>query len=208
MEQRPKPYVIGIAGGSGSGKTALALRLSAKHQDLGVSTLSQDNYYFDLRHLSMEQRSRVNFDHPSSLDHDLFLANVRTLVSARPVDVPQYDFRTHTRSGAFRPLLPSPILLLDGLYVLWDARLRELIDLKVFLDADSDLRLIRRLCRDVGERGRTMDSVIDQYLNSVRPMYRDSVEPTRQWADIVLVNHGTFDELVAAMDPFMHKRIE
>jgi len=184
-----RPLIIGVAGGSGSGKTTVA---RAIHERLGVDAifLDQDAYYADLGHLPLEERSRVNFDHPDALDTDLMLEHLEALAAGRAVDKPTYDFTRHTRAAATVRLEPREVILVDGILIFADARLRRMFDMKVFVDVADDLRFIRRMQRDVAERGRSVDSIIEQYLGSVRPMHLEFVEPSKRYADIIVPEGG------------------
>ncbi|GMV06405.1 MAG: uridine kinase [Gemmatimonadota bacterium] len=185
-----RPVVLGVAGGSGSGKSTV-VREVGRLLGEGVSTvLHHDAYYRDLAHLTPEERARVNFDHPDSLETGLMAEHVRALQDGLPVRVPTYDFTTHTRTTVTEELHPSVVLILDGILVLADARLRELMDLKVFVDTEADVRLLRRIRRDVVKRGRTADSVIAQYEATVRPMHLEFVEPSKRFADMVVPEGG------------------
>lgn len=155
-----------------------------------ASVIHHDAYYRDLSHLPLEERVAVNFDHPASLETELMVAHVQSLLEGRPVELPTYDFATHTRAPGVEPLEPTPLLVLDGILVLADARLRSAMDLKVFVDTEADLRLLRRIRRDVVKRGRTADSVIAQYEATVRPMHMEFVEPSKRHADLVVPEGG------------------
>lgn len=179
-------FVIGIAGGTGSGKTTVAGRIA---RDLGtgrVVTVVQDNYYRDWSHLPPQERDRVNFDHPSAIDAALMGAHVGALKRGQAIDMPTYDFRTHTRTDLTVRVEPAEILIVEGILVLELEETRSLMDVKLYVETDDDLRFIRRLRRDVEERGRSVSSVIDQYLETVRPMHREFVEKSRRNADIIL----------------------
>ena len=185
-----KPFVIGIAGGTGSGKTTVARRLyDSLHLDSAVF-LDHDSYYRDLDHLELEERKKINFDHPDSLDNDLLVEQLRALIDRRPIDKPVYDFAAHTRARETARVEPRDVILVEGILLFVDEALRELFDLKIFVDTDADVRFIRRLARDLEMRGRTIDSVIDQYLTTVRPMHFEFVEPSKRWADIILPRGG------------------
>jgi uridine kinase len=182
--------LIGIAGGSGSGKTLVAQRII---QELGsdrVVILQQDSYYKDLSHLPFEERAAQNFDHPNAIDSELMIQHLEELLNGWTVDIPLYDFTTHTRRAETRRAGPHDIIVLEGILILDNPRLRELMDIKVYVDTDPDIRFIRRLRRDTTERGRTMQSVIEQYENSVRPMHLQFVEPTKRYADIIIPEGG------------------
>jgi uridine kinase len=185
-----KPFVIGIAGGTGSGKSTVARRLyESLHLDSAVF-LDHDSYYRDLGHLPPEERKKVNFDHPDSLDNELLVAQLRALIERRPVDKPVYDFAAHTRTPETARVEPRDVILVEGILLFVEEELRNLFDLRIFVDTDADVRFIRRLARDLEMRGRTIDSVIDQYLTTVRPMHFEFVEPSKRWADIILPRGG------------------
>lgn len=183
-------YVIGIAGGTGSGKTTLCRALlDSVGQDLAVA-LPHDAYYRDLGHLSLEERVGVNFDHPDALETSLLVAHLAALKRGEPVGVPVYNFVTHTRSNRAEPMGPKPVVVVEGILSLTDESLRDQMDLKVFVDTADDLRLIRRMERDIRERGRTVDSVAKQYLATVRPMHDQFVAPSKAHADLIVPGTG------------------
>ena len=186
----PKPLVIGIAGGSGSGKTTVARKLAEALTRTSVVFLDMDAYYRNFAHLPMEERKRVNWDHPDAFDTELFARQVTELCAGRSVDKPVYDFVTHTRSPRTQRVEPADVLVLDGILLFADERMRTLCDVKVFVDADPDIRLIRRLRRDVQKRGRTLDEVIAQYLDTVHPMHQQFVEPSKRYADVIVPRGG------------------
>lgn len=181
-----KCVVIGIAGGSASGKTTLARAIIDSIGEENICFIGHDSYYKDLRHLSFEERSRVNFDHPDSLDTELLVEHVRALREGKNVCIPTYDFSTHSRIGIEQTVVPRKIILVDGILIFSDPELLKLMDMKIFVDTADDIRLIRRISRDTRERGRSVDSVIDQYLKTVRPMHDLYVEPSKRKADIIL----------------------
>ncbi len=184
-----RPLVIAVAGGSGSGKTTVARAIDeAVHRESVL--IEQDAYYKDLAHLALEERKQVNFDHPDAFDTELLVAQLRLLLSGQAIDRPTYDYPAHTRAAATVHVEPRDLILVDGILLLADARLRPLFDIKVFVDVADDVRFIRRLQRDVVERGRTMDSIIAQYLTTVRPMHLEFVEPSKRYADIILPEGG------------------
>lgn len=180
------PVVIGVAGGSGSGKTTVVRRIVESLGPDGVTVLEHDRYYRDRSELRFEERAALNYDHPDSLETDLLVRHVRDLKAGRAVDVPTYDFARYTRLDATERITPRKAIIVEGILIFTDAALRDLMDVKVFVDADADTRFIRRLRRDVAERGRTMDNVIEQYLGTVKPMHFDFVEPTKRYADVII----------------------
>ncbi|HON42456.1 MAG TPA: uridine kinase [Bacillota bacterium] len=181
--------VVGIAGGSGSGKTTVVRAISEAFGN-AVAVLEHDAYYRDQSCLSLDERLKTNYDHPFAFDTDLYIDHARQLVSGLAVDRPVYSFESYTRTSDTVCVRPAGVLILEGILVLEDARIRELMDIKAFVDADPDVRFIRRLMRDVQERGRTLDSVVDQYLNVVRPMHLQFVEPTKRYADVIIPEGG------------------
>jgi len=188
-----KPVVIGIAGGSGSGKTTVARRIIAHTPADGLTVLGQDSYYKDLSHLPPEERRKVNFDHPDALDNDLLIEHLNELRAGRSVKQPVYDYKTNTRKREIVKKTPARVLVVEGILVLVDRRLRELMDIKLFVDCDADERFIRRAGRDVADRGRTLDSVIEQYLRIVKPMHLRFVEPSKRYADVIIPQGGHND---------------
>jgi uridine kinase len=187
---RPKPLVIGIAGGSGSGKSTVARKVGEALSRSSVAFLDMDAYYRNFAHLPMEERKRVNWDHPQAFDTELLVSQLKALCGGQPVDKPIYDFVTHTRSERTQRIEPADVLVLDGILLFVDEQVRELCDVKVFVDADADIRLIRRLRRDVQKRGRTLDDVIAQYLETVQPMHLQFVEPSKRYADVIVPRGG------------------
>lgn len=198
------PLVIGIAGGSGSGKTTVSQTILQRAGPQRVAYIQHDSYYKDLSALAPAQRATTNFDHPNSLETDLMVQHVRQLRAGQAVEVPSYDFTTHTRRKETQRVEPRPIILVEGILLFTDPRMRELCDLKLFVDTDADIRFIRRLQRDLEERGRTTESVIQQYQATVRPMHLEFVEPSKRYADLI-IPEGGYNEV--AMDVFM-ARIE
>jgi uridine kinase len=186
----PVPLVIGVAGGSGSGKTTVVRRIVENLGDGHVLVLEHDRYYRDRSHLSLEERASLNYDHPDALETDLLVRHVEALRAGHDVEVPLYDFARHTRQRATTRFRPRRALIVEGILVLTDAPLRALLDVKVFVDTDDDTRFIRRLQRDITERGRTVQSVIEQYLGTVKPMHLDFVEPSKRHADIIVPEGG------------------
>ena len=179
-------FVIGVAGGSGSGKTTVVRRIVDSLGPEHVTVLDHDRYYRDRNDLRLEERAALNYDHPDSLETDLLVDHVRALRAGRAVEVPRYDFTRHARLSEKDTFQPRRALIVEGILIFTDAALRELMDIKVFVDTDSDTRFIRRLQRDVAERGRTMESVIDQYQSTVKPMHLEFVEPSKRYADVII----------------------
>jgi uridine kinase len=181
-----KPFVIGVAGGSGSGKTTVVRRIVESLGDDQVSLLEHDRYYRPRDELRLEERAALNYDHPDSLETDLLVRHVEALRGGSAVEVPVYDFARFTRLAETTRAVPRRAIIVEGILIFADAELRRLMDVKVFVDADDDTRFIRRLQRDLAERGRTLDSVIDQYLGTVKPMHLDFVEPSKRYADVII----------------------
>jgi uridine kinase len=185
-----KPLLIGIAGGSGSGKSTVARNVAAALGAASVAFIDMDAYYHGASHLSVDERRRINFDHPNAIDWDLLIAQLGALASGHPIEKPEYDFTTHTRSARTTRIAATQVVVVDGILVLADPRVRALFDVKVFVDTDADDRLIRRLRRDLVERGRPLDEIIDQYLTTVQPMHREFVEPSKRHADVIVPRGG------------------
>ncbi len=190
MALHQAPVIIGVAGGSGSGKTTVVRKIVEALGDDQVSVLEHDRYYRDHPELRLEERAALNYDHPASLETDLMVRHVEALREGRTVEVPVYDFARHARVSATSPVPARTAIIVEGILIFSDAALRNLMDVKVFVDADDDTRFIRRLQRDVAERGRTVDSVIDQYMGTVKPMHLEFVEPTKRYADVIVPQGG------------------
>jgi uridine kinase len=182
--------IIGICGGTGSGKTTVANRILESVKACEVVFIQQDSYYRNLKDLPLDYRNLANFDHPDALDNDLLVNHVRKLRAGEPIELPLYDFKTHTRMVETRPVEPKPIVIIEGILIYAEPRLLEQMDIKVFVDTPDDIRFIRRLRRDVAERGRTVESVIEQYLGTVRPMHMQFVEPSKRHADVIIPEGG------------------
>lgn len=201
------PLVIGIAGGSGSGKTTVAQEILQRVGPERIAFLQHDSYYKDLSGLPPTQRAEVNFDHPNSLETDLLIEHIASLRDGKAVEVPIYDFSTHSRTARTFTVQPRGVILVEGILIFTEAALREMFDVKIFVDTDSDLRLIRRLERDIAERGRTPQSVIKQYQSTVRPMHLEFVEPSKRYADIIIpeggFNTAALDMVVARVDALL-----
>lgn len=185
-----KPVVIGVAGGSGSGKTSVTKSIYETFKGHSILMLEQDYYYKDQSHLPLEERLKTNYDHPLAFDNDLLIEHLHSLLQYEPVEKPVYDYTMHTRSSETIHVEPKDVIILEGILILEDERLRDLMDIKLFVDTDADLRIVRRLLRDIKERGRSMDSVIEQYVNVVRPMHNQFIEPTKRYADIIIPEGG------------------
>lgn len=181
---------IGIAGASASGKSLLAKTLQHEVGDQIVSVIKEDSYYRDQSHMSFEDREKTNYDHPNAFDRDLLLEHLETLSQGRAIDMPTYDYSNHNRAQETQRLAPAPVVILEGILILNDARLRQRLNLSVFMDTALDICLIRRLKRDIEQRGRSVDSVIEQYKKTVRPMYWQFIEPSREHADVIVPRGG------------------
>ena len=186
----PKTFVIGVAGGSGSGKTTVVRRIVESIGDDQVTVLEHDRYYRDRNDLRLEERAALNYDHPDSLETDLLVKHVEALRAGETVNVPVYDFARHARQPDTRAISPRRAIIVEGILIYTDAALRRLMDVKVFVDTDDDTRFIRRLQRDISDRGRTVQSVIEQYLGTVKPMHLEFVEPSKRYADIIIPQGG------------------
>lgn len=185
-----KPFIIGVAGGSGSGKTTLAQEILAQIPKDLVAHITHDSYYKDQLHLSMEERVKTNYDHPDSLETQLLVSHLTSLLNGKSIEHPTYDFTHHTRSKKIIIVTPKPILLVEGILIFAEPQLRELFDLKIFVDTEGDLRLARRLLRDVQDRGRTFEFGIEQFLAFTKPMHDQFVEPSKRFADIIIPEGG------------------
>ena len=184
------PLIIGVAGGSGSGKTTVVRKILEALGDARVPVLEHDRYYRDRNDLRLEERAALNYDHPDSLETDLMVRHVNELRAGRAVEAPAYDFARHARKDLTETIVPGRALIVEGILIYTDPSLRKLMDVKVFVDTDDDTRFIRRLQRDIAERGRTVESVIDQYLGTVKPMHLEFVEPSKRYADIIIPQGG------------------
>lgn len=207
MHKRATPLVIGIAGGTGSGKTTVANvileRVGARH----IAYLPHDAYYKDIRDLPAAQRTLINFDHPNSLDTDLMNKHIQQLKNGQSIELPVYDFKTHSRTSQTIHIQPQQVILVEGILIFVDVALRNLCDVKIFVDTDADIRFIRRLQRDIDERGRTTTSVVKQYLETVRPMHLEFVEPSKRYADVIIPEGGlntvAMDMVVARIEALL-----
>ena len=185
-----KPIVIGIAGGTGSGKTSIANKIMQTFKDKSVLLIQQDSYYLDQSHITFEERLQTNYDHPKAFDNDLLMKQISQLKQYEAIEVPVYDYSRHTRSEKTIHLEPKEVIILEGILVLEDEKLCDLMDIKIYVDTDADIRILRRMVRDIEERGRTIESVIDQYLSVVRPMHNQFVEPSKRYADVIIPEGG------------------
>lgn len=191
MNSLDKPVVIGITGGSGSGKTTIAHEVANQiNDDDRIMIITQDSYYKDNTGLDMEERKKINYDHPNAFDMPLLEAQINQLLHRKAIEMPTYDFTAHTRSDETIHVEPADIIILEGILVLFNEDIRNLMDIKVYVDTDDDIRFIRRLQRDMQERGRSLDSVISQYMDTVKPMYHQFIEPTKRYADIIIPEGG------------------
>lgn len=186
MTNKKRPIVIGVTGGSGSGKTSVSRAIYNQFAGHSILMLEQDFYYKDQSDLSFEERLKTNYDHPFAFDTDLLIQHLEDLINYKPIEKPVYDYAAHTRSKDIIIQEPKEVIILEGILILEDVRLRKLMDIKVYVDTDDDIRIIRRIKRDIEERGRTLNSVIDQYLNVVKPMHHQFVEPSKKYADIII----------------------
>jgi uridine kinase len=193
-----KPIIIGLAGGTGSGKTTVAQAILERVGSDKIAYIQHDSYYKDLSHLPPDERAKVNFDHPDALETELLIKHLRELLKGSAVEVPVYDFKTHTRTNRTRRVEPKPVIIVEGILIFADEHLREMMDVKIYVEADADIRFIRRLERDIAERGRTVRSVINQYLTTVRPMHLKFVEPSKRHADLIIPKGG-FNEVAIEM---------
>ncbi len=196
---RHGPVVIGVAGGSGSGKTTVVSKIVESLGSDQVVVVEHDRYYRDHKELRLEERAALNYDHPDSLETDLMVRHVKDLAEGRGVELPAYDFARHARKTVTEPAEPRRAIIVEGILIFVDQALRDLMDVKVFVDTDDDTRFIRRLQRDVAERGRTMASVIDQYLSTVKPMHLEFVEPSKRYADIIIPRGGHNDVAIGML---------
>ncbi|HES2604646.1 TPA: uridine kinase [Streptococcus pyogenes] len=181
-----KPIIIGVTGGSGGGKTSVSRAILDSFPNARIAMIQHDSYYKDQSHMSFEERVKTNYDHPLAFDTDFMIQQLKELLAGRPVDIPIYDYKKHTRSNMTFRQDPQDVIIVEGILVLEDERLRDLMDIKLFVDTDDDIRIIRRIKRDMMERGRSLESIIDQYTSVVKPMYHQFIEPSKRYADIVI----------------------
>lgn len=181
-----KTILIGIAGGTGSGKTSVANAILAEFSSSEVVLIQQDSYYHDLKHLHLDERATVNFDHPDAVDFNEMCENLQSLIDGQTVQIPMYNFNTHTRTGDTYTIGNHHIIVLEGILALFDEKIRNMMDIKLYVDTPDDIRIIRRIKRDINKRGRTFESVVEQYYNTVRPMHQQFVEPSKKYADVII----------------------
>jgi uridine kinase len=185
-----KPLIIGIAGGSGSGKSTVARKVAERLRGASVAAVDMDAYYRDLTHLSLEERRRVNWDHPDAFDLELLVAQLQSLARGEAIEKPVYDFVSHLRAPRTVHIEPADVIVADGILLFVDPRVRGLCDVKIFVDAAADIRLARRIKRDTRKRGRPLEEILQQYLTTVRPMHEEFVEPSKRWADVIVPDGG------------------
>ena len=209
MSDNSSPIVIGIAGGTGSGKTTVANVILNRVGKQRIAYLPHDAYYRDLHDLPYEQRAAINFDHPNSLESELMTAHILRLKQWEAVDIPVYDFSIHTRTNKTIHVEPRPVILVEGILIFAEPELRKLFDVKIFVDTDPDIRFIRRLERDITERGRTTDMVVNQYMATVRPMHLEFVEPSKRYAHVIIpeggLNEVAMDMIIARIEALLQK---
>ncbi len=205
-----RPILIGITGGTGSGKTTVAKAIYESLPEKNICVIEQDSYYKDQKHLSFDERTKTNYDHPLAFDTDLLLEHLSTLLGGESVEKPIYDFSNHIRKSETIRVEPKDIIMLEGIMILEDERLRDLMDIKIFVDTDADVRVIRRIERDIADRGRTLDSVINQYLQTVKPAHQQFIEPTKKYANIIIPEGGynkvAIDIVVAKVQSIIYEK--
>jgi uridine kinase len=200
--------IIGIAGGTGSGKTTVAKKIIKNLQRGNVILLSQDSYYKDSSNVPFEERQCINFDHPDAFDWDLLIKHVQQLLKGKSIEQPVYDFITSTRLAQTVHIEPCEVLIIEGIMTLWNKKLRDLMNLKIYVDADADERLIRVIRRDMVERGRTADAVIERYLRVLKPMHREFIEPCKRYADVIIPEGGDNAAAIEMMSMFISKHLD
>jgi uridine kinase len=202
-----KPLIIGIAGGTGSGKSTVARKVAESLPEASVAFLEMDAYYRDFRHLTLPQLHHVNWDHPDAFDVELLTAHLAALSRGERVEMPVYEFASHSRSTRTLSIAPADVVVIDGILLLSDQAVRDLCDVKVFVDADADIRLIRRIRRDTAVRGRTLESVLEQYLTTVQPMHLQFVEPSKRYADVIVPRGGNNTVAIEMIVAKIHRRL-
>lgn len=210
MEKKHTPLIIGIAGGTGSGKTTVANVILQRVGKDHISYLPHDAYYRDLGDLPHDQKAAFNFDHPNSLETELMIKHIKELKNGQPVNIPVYDFSKHSRTDNTIRVEPHPVVVVEGILLFTDRELRELFDIRIFVDTDPDIRFIRRLTRDLSERGRTTEMVINQYLTTVRPMHLEFVESSKRYANVIIpeggLNHVAMDMVIARIESLLKSK--
>ena len=205
-----KPVIIGVTGGSGSGKTTVSRAIFEQLHGHSLLILQEDSYYNDQSDMPFEERIKTNYDHPNAFDTELLVKQLKDLLDWKTIEKPIYDYTEHTRSSEVEKVEPKEVIILEGILVLNDPALRDLMDIKIFVDTDDDIRIIRRIQRDIEERGRSLQSVIDQYKSTVKPMYHQFIEPTKRYADIIVPEGGenqvAIDLLVTKVRDILRKR--
>ncbi|NLK44080.1 MAG: uridine kinase [Tissierellia bacterium] len=204
-----RPLIIGITGGTGSGKSTVSKEIFKLIPEKKIAVIEQDSYYKDQSHLTFEERVKTNYDHPFAFDNELLIKHLKDLLNNKPIEKPIYDFEQHTRKKETVTVEPKDIIILEGILILFEEEIRDLLDIKIFVDTDADVRVIRRILRDIKERGRTLDSVIFQYMDTVRPAHLQFIEPTKRYADIVIPEGGynkvAIDIMVAKINSILNK---
>lgn len=205
-----RPILIGITGGTGSGKSTVTKEIYKKFNEDCIAMIEQDSYYKDQSHLSMEDRIKTNYDHPDAFDTALLVQHLKNLMDGEAIEKPIYDFEVHNRKKETVRVDPREIIMVEGILILQEKELRDLLDIKIYVDTDADVRIIRRMLRDINERGRTVDSVINQYLNVVRPMHMQFIEPSKRYADLIIPEGGhnkvAIDIIVANIKQILQKK--
>ncbi len=202
-----KPLIIGVAGGSGSGKTTVIQHICNEIGAENLSLIAHDAYYRDLKHLPFEERAQQNFDHPASLETELLIRHIKALASGYSIECPIYDFANHVRMEESLGITPKKIILVDGILIFYEKDLRKLMDIKLFVDTDDDVRLLRRLRRDITERGRSIEGVLDQYEKFVRPMHLEFVEPSKRYADIIIPHGGENQVALKMLNALIYEKL-
>jgi len=200
--------IIGIAGGTGSGKTTVVRKIANVVPEKNVAILMQDSYYNDNAHLSFEERQKINYDHPNSIDFDLLLKQINDLKTNQPIEQPIYSYTTHTRTGDYTVIHPKEILIVEGILIFTNEELRKLCDIKIFVHTDSDLRLIRRIKRDINERGRDLDEVLNRYEKTLKPMHNRFIEPTMKYADLIIPVGGENKVAIDILTSMINEKIK
>ncbi len=207
MGNGEQPVIIGVAGGTGSGKTTVSRLIRERVGPEKIAYIQHDSYYRDASHLSSEERDQINFDHPDSLETQLMIEHLKTLQAGYPIAVPTYDFTTDSRLASTEAVEPRPVILVEGILIFAEAELRDMFDVKIFVDTEGDTRFIRRLKRDLDERGRSVESVIEQWLRTVKPMHEEFVEPSKRYADVIIprggMNHVALDMVVSRVESLL-----